>query len=205
MGGYKRFHKTSNNRLPPFVPLLIATLDTQAWRSMSHGARSLYVALRRRYSPNMHNNGRIYLSQRQAMKELSSGFAEIGSWFRELEHYGFIKMTSPGHLGVEGKGTSPRWRLTELGYMTDLPTREFEKWDGVPYRRKTKTRYGKPQRTAVEICSTTAAEICSAQSADRYGKSQQVADDHAMEICSKPILPSISPSSGCLPSRGEGC
>ena len=27
----------------------------------------------------------------------------IGRWFRELQHYGFIVMTNPGGLGVDGK------------------------------------------------------------------------------------------------------
>jgi len=42
--------RRDKGRLPPFVPLLIATLDTPAWRALSHGARSLYVGLKRRYS-----------------------------------------------------------------------------------------------------------------------------------------------------------
>jgi hypothetical protein len=57
---------------------------------MSHGARSLYVALKRRYSSNRKNNGRIYLSIRAARKELGSGSSQIIRWFRELQHYGFI-------------------------------------------------------------------------------------------------------------------
>jgi hypothetical protein len=28
-------------RLSPFVPLLISTLDSPAWKALSHGARSL--------------------------------------------------------------------------------------------------------------------------------------------------------------------
>ena len=64
--------RRDKGRLPPFVPLLIATLDTPAWRALSHGARSLYVGLKRRYSPNSHNNGRLFLSQRDAEKELGS-------------------------------------------------------------------------------------------------------------------------------------
>ena len=36
--------KRDKGRLPQFVPLLVSTLDSRAWRAMSHGARSLYVA-----------------------------------------------------------------------------------------------------------------------------------------------------------------
>ena len=135
-------HKTKN-RLPPFVPLLIDTLDAPAWRALSHGARSLYVALKRRYNVNIHNNGRIYLSQRQAAQELGSHHNEIARWFRELQHYGFIVMVTPGVLGVEGKGKAPRWRLTELGYMREPPTRDFRRWDGHKFKAaKTKSRAG---------------------------------------------------------------
>ena len=122
------------NRLPPFVPLLIATMDSPSWRAMSHGAQILYVALRRRFNIKNHNNGRIFLSQRRAHEELRSHHNEIARWFRELQHYGFIVMVTPGVLGVEGKGKAPRWRLTELGYMHDYPTRDFMSWDGHPFK-----------------------------------------------------------------------
>ena len=56
----------------PFVALLKETSQSPAWRSMSHGARSLYVCLKRRYHSKQHNNGRLYVSQRQAIKEIGS-------------------------------------------------------------------------------------------------------------------------------------
>jgi len=147
MGGDKHEKERRKNRLPPFVPLLSQTLDTSAWRAMSHGARSLYVALKRRYRNDRHNNGRIYLSQRQAAQELGSHHNEIARWFRELHHYGFIVMMTPAYLGVEGKGKAPHWRLTELGYMKDPPTRNFLQWNGEPFSdRKTKSRAGNGAR-----------------------------------------------------------
>ena len=51
----------NKGRLPPFVPLLVDTLDTPAWRTMSHGARSLYIAIRRRLSNDARNNGRVFV------------------------------------------------------------------------------------------------------------------------------------------------
>jgi hypothetical protein len=71
---------------------------------MSHGAQVLYVALKRRYSVHMHNNGRLFLSQRMAEKELNSHHNQIARWYRELQHYGFIVLQVPGCLGVDGKG-----------------------------------------------------------------------------------------------------
>lgn len=126
------------NKLPPFVPLLIETLDSPAWRALSHGAKCVYISLKRRFDSSRHNNGKVYLSQRHGEIELRSGRKQIARWFRELEYYGFIVKTTPGCLGVDGKGKSPHWRLTELGirHGTDLdyPTRDFTKWDGIKFR-----------------------------------------------------------------------
>ena len=156
MGGNK--HKTKN-RLPPFVPLLVGTIDAPAWRALSHGAKALYIALKRRYNFTNHNNGRIYLSQRDAAEELASHHNEIARWFRELQHYGFVVMTQPGSLGVEGKGKAPRWRLTELGHMGDPPTRDFTGWDGTPFKNiKTESRAGKSARTVPENRHTSVQE-----------------------------------------------
>jgi hypothetical protein len=124
--------RRDKGRLPSFVPLFKETLATPAWRKLSHGARSLYVALKLRH---IKNNGRVYLATRDAAKELDSGLEEIGNWFRELQHYGFIVMTRPGYLGLDGKGLAPHWRLTEVGYMNDPPTRDFLKWDGTKFCR----------------------------------------------------------------------
>jgi hypothetical protein len=147
------------NRLPPFVPLLIGTLDAPAWRAISHGAQILYVALRRRYSVTIHNNGRLFLSQRKAAKELRSHHNEIARWFRELQHYGFIVIMTPGNLGVEGKGKAPRWRLTELSYMKDAPTRDFTRWDGRRFEdTKPKSRAGISARSVQENPHTSVPE-----------------------------------------------
>ena len=83
-----RQREKDKGRLGPFVPLLKDTLDAPAWRAMSHGARSLYVALKRRYNQNNHNNGRLFLSLRDAEKELGSHHNQIVRWYRELQHYG---------------------------------------------------------------------------------------------------------------------
>ena len=106
-------------------------------------ARSLYIALKRRYWPNKKNNGRIYLSVRDAAEELGSGRTQIIRWFRELRYYGFIVMMNAGCLGLDGKGKAPHWRLTEVSYMRgtssrgteDMPTMDFVKWNGVRFSK----------------------------------------------------------------------
>jgi hypothetical protein len=41
-----------------------------------------------------------------------------------------------GCLGVHGKGLAPHWRLTEMPYAGNPPTREFMNWDGVLFESK---------------------------------------------------------------------
>jgi hypothetical protein len=53
MGRDRHEKDRQQQRLPPFVPLLIDTLDQPAWRALSHGAQMLYVALKRRFNPKI--------------------------------------------------------------------------------------------------------------------------------------------------------
>jgi hypothetical protein len=123
-------------RLPDFVPLIKSTMKTAAWRAMSHGAKSLYVALKWRYNTNLQNA--VYLSARFAGKELGSHKDYITRWHRELQHYGFTVMVTPGHLGVEGAGKAAHLRLTECWYKGQPPTRDFDRWDGTKFRYQKK-------------------------------------------------------------------
>jgi hypothetical protein len=135
--------KQDKGRLAPFVPLDKEMMDCPAWRAMTTGARCLYIALKRRWSFKQRNNGRIFLSQRDAQEELgrSPQRDSVSRWYRELAHYGFIVMTNPGSLGVDGKGKAPHWRLTEIeapggrnGNTLMLPTKDYLKWNGTVFR-----------------------------------------------------------------------
>jgi hypothetical protein len=110
----------------PFVPMLIQTTSCRAWRAMSPYARIVYMALKSRYGPGIKNNGRLYMSARDGAEETGFNIKTVARSLRELQHYGFTVMTKAGCLGVEGKGVAPHWRLTELGYMHEPPTRDFQ-------------------------------------------------------------------------------
>jgi hypothetical protein len=129
--GSSRSRRKEKNRISgPFVPLLITTLNSPAWKALSHGAKVLYIALKRR-APNAHN--RCYLSYRDAEDEIRANKRNIAQWFRELKYYGFIALAQPGCLGVEGRGKAPHWRLTEKGIAgVEHPTNDFQRWNGVP-------------------------------------------------------------------------
>jgi hypothetical protein len=134
--------RKDKGRLPPFVPLDVEVMSSPAWRATSLGARWLYVHLKRRWSFKQRNNGRLFLSQRNAQEEMGLGKRDsISRWFRELQHYGFIVQTEAGCLGLDGKGRAPHWRLTELeapggrnGSTLMLPTKDFLKWNGTKFR-----------------------------------------------------------------------
>jgi len=142
-------------------------MKTQAWRALSHGARSLYMALKCRYNSKLQNG--VYLSTRDAVKELSLNQyrSNVLRWFRELQYYGFIVMVSPAHHGVNGHGKAPHWRLTEEGYLGKEPTRDFLRWDGTlfqeqkspkHYQRKNKSRGMDVHTTLVRTCIPVAAQ-----------------------------------------------
>ena len=128
-------------RLAPFVPMLKDTMKTEAWKALSHGARSLYAALKGRYNSRLQNA--VYLSIRVAQKELGSFSRRdnVGRWFHELKYYGFIVMESGACLGVEGRGKAPHYRLTEEWYLGKAPTRDFLNWDGEVFHEQKSPRY----------------------------------------------------------------
>ncbi|HEX2258028.1 MAG TPA: hypothetical protein VHG92_15265 [Afifellaceae bacterium] len=143
----------------PIVPVVKDTLDEPAWRAMSHGAKVLYIALKRRVSKGALNNGKVFLSQRDAAEELRSHHNQIARWYRELQHYGFIVQMTAGYLGMEGKGVSPHWRLTEHGYMREPPTQDYKRWDGVKFSdKKTDSRAGKGAHSVPEKAHTPVQE-----------------------------------------------
>jgi hypothetical protein len=159
----RRRRKEQHDRLPPFVPLLLNTIDSAAWRATSHGAKALYIVLRRRYSPKRHNNGSIFVSERVAKRELRSDREQIRRWFRELQHYGFIVQIKAGSLGVEGKGKAPHWKLTELGCRKldgtlEPPTRDFERWNGSKFRESRKQNPGREIPSRVDGKSPPVAD-----------------------------------------------
>jgi hypothetical protein len=133
--------RKDKGRLQPFVPADIEMMNSPAWRATSHGARWLYMHLKRRYSFKQKNNGRIFLPLRHAVKEMGGTLDSVARWLRELQHYGFIFMTEAGCLGVDGKGKAPHWRLTEFeapggrnGNTLMLPTKDYLKWGGTKFR-----------------------------------------------------------------------
>jgi hypothetical protein len=137
--------KRKKGHLPPFVPLIRTTLASPAWKQLSFGARSLYVVLRSYLRVDSANNGKVFRSYRDAANDLGTkSLRSVQRWFRELEHFGFIAMTTGACLGVDGDGIAAHWLLTECPSFDAkgnhiAATRDFECWDGTPFRDPEKT------------------------------------------------------------------
>jgi hypothetical protein len=114
----------------PFVGIPLTILNAPAWRVMDPVARLLWIELRRRLRNDRTNNGKIFLSCRDAAEAIGVNKDTILRRYAELEHYGFLCKTTKGHLGIDGYGIAPHYRFTDLAHGTHPATRDYEKWDG---------------------------------------------------------------------------
>jgi hypothetical protein len=155
--------KFKGEKLGQFVPMLYVTIESQAWKALSHGAKALFIELKKR-KPGGRN--RAFLSFRQAEKALGAGPNKIREWFAELQHYRFIELISAGCLGVDGRGKAPHWRIADCGDTSRAsadglwspPRNDFLSWDGVlfdpkPFRKASGGRY-KKQNPATAVSNT---------------------------------------------------
>ena len=143
---YKRYKRGGAGRhvqLPEWLQV------SEAWATMTPGARALYIELKRRF--NGSNNGQIFLSHRDAAQALNVHRNTVGKFFRELEQRGFIRLTVAPHLGPSGIGQASVWALEELPTQDGKPAgRAFMRWSAkenprtkfVPARHKKKDANG---------------------------------------------------------------
>jgi hypothetical protein len=114
----------------PFIALPKAIMATPAWRVMTPEGRLLWIELRGQLRNDCLNNGKVFRSCRAAGKSIGLSKNTVVRRYAELEHYGFLRKTSEGFLGVDGRGIAPHYRFTDLAHGTHPPTRDYEKWDG---------------------------------------------------------------------------
>lgn len=120
-------YKQARKGKPPFVMLYEWMQNTEAWATMPPGPRMLYIELKRRYTG--FNNGKIYLSHREAANACNAHRNTIGGWYQVLQDRGFIVQTRGPHLGPVGIGMAATWALTEVATADGKrATMEFKKW-----------------------------------------------------------------------------
>jgi hypothetical protein len=116
------------NEMRQFVMLEHWVLKTEAFRSLSVGARSLILELLLRF--NGVNNGRIGLGEREAAIALNRSRPAVRGYFRELQQLGFIVCARAGgfNMKVPTDRRASEWRLTWLPTETCPATKEFVSW-----------------------------------------------------------------------------
>jgi hypothetical protein len=115
----------------PFVAIPKVIMETPAWRAMSRSARLLWIELRGKLRNDGLNNGRQFLGCRDAARALGTkSMDSVVRWYAENEHYGFLRKTAEGFLGIDGHGIAAKYRFTDLAHGTRPPTCDFKKWDG---------------------------------------------------------------------------
>ena len=112
--------------------LTLRMLQSPAWRALSPKAQALYPWLKLEWhGSRFNNNGKLQFSCRQAAQAMGIGINTAMFGFRELQAKGFIVVTRPGALGVEGKARGPSYELTEVplpGSPNKTGRRLYEKW-----------------------------------------------------------------------------
>jgi DNA-binding transcriptional MocR family regulator len=109
-------------------------LDSKAWATMKPSPRALYLELKRLF--NGSNNGKLFLSHRDAAKRLNVGRDTVAGYYDELTKRGFIVQTRGHCLGPSGVGQAATYALTESPLNNAPATKEFMRWKKQNPRRK---------------------------------------------------------------------
>ncbi len=117
-----------------------------AYRDLSQTARCLLNELI--FSFNGSNNGDVWVSYADAIKDQRVGRSTLARAFDDLESHGFIKKNMPGGYATNG-GKATTWILTMEDFGKSLATREYLKFH--PLKKAEKSRPSKrPDLKVVE-------------------------------------------------------
>ena len=100
-------------------------MSSLAWFALSPAARCLEMELKALY--NGFNNGRLYLSVREAALRVGVSVNTVRGAFKELEEKGFIKIAQKGSFHLKTRHATT-WILTEFGCNDQLATKDFMRW-----------------------------------------------------------------------------
>jgi hypothetical protein len=141
MSKQKRTTSAGDRRRDRYVSLKYSVLESPAYRALSCGARCLLIELLRLW--NGSNNGKLFLSIREAAKLVGCANDTAAKLFDELMAKGFIKLNERGWFSSQG-GLASTWIITDCPILAQPhaipPTREYLQWNG--------TDFELPKRTA---------------------------------------------------------
>jgi hypothetical protein len=188
----KPFKKGSS---APFIQIEHWVYDCEAWQSLKPGPKALYLALKRRF--NGHNNGELFLSQRDAAKELSVGRDTVGKYYADLQDAGFIVQTVGHCLGPSGLGQSAKWALTEYPLNRASATKEFMSWKKQNPRRKIQHSLAGKSNTPCRKIQLTGFKMSENPATLGQNAPETVSDNPAIYTSNHmPIVPDLSLRAG---------
>ncbi len=118
-----KVNKTGRNETEQYVKISYAMVQSDAWRSLSHGALKVWFELRIRY--NGRNNGKLSLSLDEGARLLGMSKSTIGRGLKELEVKGFIVKTKQGQW--YGR-LATEYRVTDKSCDGVPPTHDWRRW-----------------------------------------------------------------------------
>src|SRR5262249_42792187 len=135
-----------------FNAMYTDVMNSEAWKAMTKpiGAKVLLLEMKALY--NRKTEAAVPMSVRYAAKLLGIHRQLAGRCLDALEHYGFIKETKRGYLGVDGCGLATEWQLTDEIYLGNPASLDFKRWKGTPYQPpKLKVRSDNHHRPVVKF------------------------------------------------------
>ncbi len=98
-----------------YTKLVRNVMQTDAWRALSPVAQALYPWLRLEWhGPKNNNNGRIWLSVRQAADRMGVSRNTAARAFHDLQAKGFLVLSEAACLGLYGSAKASTFELTEI-------------------------------------------------------------------------------------------
>lgn len=185
--------KRKTNPVDKHVRLFRWLLNSEAYRSLSVGARATLIELYDLY--NGLNNGEIFLSVREAGLRLQVNKDTAGGWLWDLECRGFIKPNVPGAFSWKDKHAST-WILTEFGFANQLSTKDFMRWKpGDSFA--TRPRPGGP--TKIKTRSEKSGRLVRPFRTAKSQQSSNGPENSDVSVWDKPFLGPDSTDTGSLP------
>ncbi|WP_295135671.1 hypothetical protein [uncultured Reyranella sp.] len=115
-------------------------MRTLAYRSLCNGARALLIELKALYYGGARtNNGKLFLSIRDAALLLGAGKSSVAEWYIDLYDRGFIKPRDRATFDFKAgakTGKATTWILTEFPYGDRPATRDFQRWVPTPQSQR---------------------------------------------------------------------
>jgi hypothetical protein len=110
-----------------FVMLEDDLLASDAWAFLKPAAKVLFIELKRQFTGS--NNGKIFISHRDAALKLGMHRNSIGGLFKQLEDVALIERTANAKIGPAGIGAATLWKIAGLPMPVVREPKEKKKFD----------------------------------------------------------------------------